>query len=120
MTGDLDRKFWFGIQPSDAADRFGVTGNRPNYLEYYFDSTHLPGVELELNKIKEELGDFMEKFDKRFAEKDSYTEEDLAQEFDTTKEEIEKMLRLYADYDLGTGIRDCIKESGSCEFDAEC
>jgi hypothetical protein len=26
----------------------------------------------------------------------------------------------YADLDLGRKIRDCIKENGQCEFEAEC
>ena len=28
-SGDVEGKFWFGIQDSNAADRFGVTGHQP-------------------------------------------------------------------------------------------
>ena len=35
-SGDIEGKFGFAIQNSNAADRFGVTGQTPNFLEYYF------------------------------------------------------------------------------------
>ena len=31
-SGSIDHKFWVGIQSSDAADRFGVTGHQPEEL----------------------------------------------------------------------------------------
>ena len=50
--GDIEGKFWFAVQPSDAADRFGVYGNQPNYLEYDFTEDNLEEVEEELEKYK--------------------------------------------------------------------
>ena len=47
-SGDIDGKFWFALQSSDAADRFGVTGTQPNYLHYYFDDSDLEAVEEEI------------------------------------------------------------------------
>ena len=47
-SGDIDGKFWFALQSSDAADRFGVTGTQPNYLYYYFDESDLEAVEEEI------------------------------------------------------------------------
>ena len=37
IVGDINRKLWFAVQSSNAADRFGVTGCEPNYIEYYFN-----------------------------------------------------------------------------------
>ena len=37
-TGDIEGKFAFGVQASDAADQFGVEGQTPEYLEYYFSA----------------------------------------------------------------------------------
>ena len=34
--GDIDGKFWFGVQSSTDAEFFGVEGNA-NFLHYYFD-----------------------------------------------------------------------------------
>ena len=36
-NGDIDGKFWFGVQSSNDADFFGATGCEPNYIEYDFD-----------------------------------------------------------------------------------
>ena len=50
--GDIEGKFWFAVQSSDAADRFGVIGEEPHYLEYDFTEDDLEEVEeeLEFNK----------------------------------------------------------------------
>ena len=45
-SGDIEGKFWFGVQSSNAADRFGAEGFRPEELCYYFDKDeHLEGVQ---------------------------------------------------------------------------
>lgn len=50
-SGDINGKFWFGVQSSDAADRFGVTG-KADFLHYYFTDHDLPQVENEIKAIK--------------------------------------------------------------------
>ena len=47
-NGDIEGKFVFGSQSSAAADRFGVAGHTPGYLEYYYDETNLDDLETEL------------------------------------------------------------------------
>ena len=32
-SGDIEGKFWFALQSSDAADRFGVVGTQPKVGE---------------------------------------------------------------------------------------
>ena len=51
-SGDIEGKFWFALQSSDAADRFGVVGTQPNVLNYYFDESDLEAVEEEIANIE--------------------------------------------------------------------
>ena len=52
-SGDIEGKFWFAVQSSNAADRFGSIGYEPGYLEYCFDEDNLPVVQQELKNIEE-------------------------------------------------------------------
>lgn len=118
-SGDIEGKFWFGIQSSDAADRFGVFGQEPNYLYYYFDRDDLPAIEEELAKIEGILGEYLEKLNKFFDEHNGYNDamvEDYLQ-IDEVRREL--YLKQYADYLLGIQIRDAVIENDSCEFQAE-
>ena len=118
--GDIEGKFWFAVQPSDAADRFGGY----YHLSYDFDEDTLPTVEEELEKILNNLGEYKKKmddyFEERCAKNSGYTPEELAEVLGVSLEKCEGLLRDYADYGLGIKIRDAIKEHGSCQFDAEC
>ena len=60
-NGDIEGKFWFAVQDSSAADRFGVIGNQPQELYYYFSEEDLPKVEKEIKNIKNTLGSYKEK-----------------------------------------------------------
>ena len=113
-SGDIEGKFWFGLQYSDAADRFGVEGTRPETLNYYFDEDNLEGVEEEIKNIEESLGDKVEIIDNFFKENKWYNDEKL-KGLGVTRDELSN----YADLCLGKQIRDCIKEMGRCVFDAE-
>jgi hypothetical protein len=118
-TGDIEGKFWFAVQSSSAADRFGVEGNTPNYLDYYFDTENLETVETEIqNIIKNISQENIDKLDNFFKDVDGYNDEimmkhDILNIWNAYKSE-------YADLKLGIKIRDCIKEEGSCSFQAEC
>jgi hypothetical protein len=114
-SGDIDGKFWFAVQSSDCADRFGVSGETPNVLNYNFGSDDLEGVEEEIKNIEEALGDKVSIITEFFEKNNSYNDEKLA-EAGITKEELSE----YADLELGKKIRDCIVENGECNFEAEC
>jgi len=113
-NGDIDGKFWFGLQSSDAADRFGVMGYEPDYIVYNFQEEDLEGVENEIKNIEETLGDKLGILDKFFEENNGYNDE-LLEKIGITKDE----LRDYADLGLGKQIRDCIVKTSSCSFEAE-
>lgn len=114
-SGDIDGKFWFALQSSDCADRFGVTGQQPSTLEYYFDEDNLEDVELEIKNIEDSLGDKLQLIEKFFEGNNGYNDK-MLEEAGITQDE----LRDYADLGLGKQIRDSIKENGQCEFTAEC
>lgn len=113
-NGDIDGKFWFGLQSSTAADRFGVTYNEPNYVEYSFFKEDLEGVQKEIEYILENLGEKIEVIEKFFKENNGYNDDMLCKAGISNSE-----LNEYADLLLGIQIRDCIKENGQCIFEAE-
>ncbi len=114
-SGDINGKFWFAVQSSNCANRFGVTGETPNVLNYYFGEDDLEGVEAEIANIEEALGDKVRIITEFFASRDSYNDK-MLEEVGITSEELSE----FADLELGKKIRDCIKEDGQCEFEAEC
>ena len=118
-SGDLEHKFWFAVQNSNAADRFGVTGVQPEELYYYFDNGNLDDVEEEIKIIRKQLGKHRTKMNEFFKSNGSYTDEKLAQYLGVSVDKAKTLLSDYADYELGMKIRKCILENGQCEFTAE-
>ncbi len=113
-SGDIEGKFWFAVQSSSAADRFGVSGYQPEVSVYNFQEEDLEGVETEIKNIEESLGDKLAVIDNFFKEKNGYNDKQL-EEAGISKEELKE----YADLGLGRQIRDSIKENGGCNFEAE-
>ena len=111
-NGDIEGKFWFAVQGSNCADRFGYEGEPPNYLEYYFDEEALPEVEAEIKRIEDAID--VDKVEKCFEGTDSYNRE-LLEKHSVTDHEVSE----YADLLMGRQIRDCIKKEGQCGFTAE-
>lgn len=114
-SGDINGKFWFGVQNSDAADRFGVTGDTPSYLSYYFDESNLEEVTAEIESIKENLGDQLQVIEAFFAKNNGYND-DMLVEANITRRELSE----YADLKLGIQIKECIEKNNECAFEAEC
>ena len=118
-SGDIDHKFWFGVQSSDAADRFGVTGVQPQELYYYFDEEDLPGIKEELKNIEDKLGNNLVLLNKFFEENTSYTDEKLAEYLNVELDVAKNLLKDYADFELGLKIAEAVQTTGQCEFTAE-
>ena len=113
-SGDIEGKFWFGLQSSTAANRFGGTEQEPSYITYDFQEEDLEGVEEEIKNIQDNLGDKLDIIEKFFEGITGYNYDMLSKAGITNNE-----LSEYADLCLGIKIRDCIKEKGDCCFDAE-
>ena len=118
-SGSIDHKFWVGIQSSDAADRFGVTGHQPEELYYHFDKDSLPGIKQELSNIATNLGSNLILLHKFFEENDSYSDEKVAEYLNVEQDAMQKILKDYADYELGLKIAEAVRTTGQCEFTAE-
>jgi hypothetical protein len=121
--GDIEGKFAFGDQESSAADRFGVTGQVPEYLDYYYDETNLPGLESELKAMEKEFGEYRTPLLSYF---------DLFDISDNTRLHFRDYLEKgglqtmsseqwheYNDYLIGRKILKSIKDKGDCSFTAE-
>lgn len=113
-SGDIEGKFWFGVQSSTAADRFGVSHQQPNYVDYYYYYDDLPKVEAEITWIIENLGDKLKVIEDFLNSTNGYTDEQLMKAGIT-----HYYLSTYADLQLGIKIRDCIINNGNCKFQAE-
>ena len=118
-SGSIEGKFWVGIQSSDAADRFGVTGHQPEELYYHFDIDSLPGICQELSNIARSLGSHLILLNKFFEENDTYSDEKVAEYLKVEPDAIQKILKDYADYELGLKIAESVQTTGECEFTAE-
>jgi hypothetical protein len=113
-SGDISGKFWFGVQSSNSADRFGVQGFQPEYIEYVFCQEDKDSVERELKKIEKSLGDQLQIIEDFFMKNDTYTNDMLiGSGINVSK------LSDYADYELGKKILDSLNKNGHCEFTAE-
>jgi hypothetical protein len=118
-SGDINGKFWFAVQSSDAADRFGVVSQEPSYINYYFEKENLPEVQEEIATIKQNLGDYLPKLEQFFSERNGYTDEVLAEYLGVEYITARFLLSEYADLDLGLKIEKAILEDGQCYFEAE-
>ena len=118
ISGDINRKLWFAVQSSNAADRFGVTSYEPAYLEYNFEQEDLEKVQKELKNIETLIGeDNLSKLDEFFEKINGYNDQIMMEHniFDIWNKHKED----YADYQLGKEIEKCIIETGRCHFNAE-
>ena len=118
-SGSIEGKFWPTVQNSDAADRFGVTGHQPEELYYHFDIDSLPEIYQELSNIATNLGSHLILLHKFFKENTSYTDEKVAEYLKVELDVAKKLLKDYADFELGLKIAEAVQTYGLCEFTAE-
>ena len=114
-SGDIEGSFFSGIQSSYAADRFGVSGQEPGYIEYYYGEEDLEGVEDEIKVIENNLGNKIQIIETFFKINNNRYDNKMLEEAGISKKELKE----YADLCLGKKIRDCIIENDGCEFIAQ-
>ena len=129
--GDIEGKFWFGIQSSHDADFFGSVALQPDHLEYYFDEEHISKIEHGLAQCLDHLGSKKELLDDFFKTHDGYTQEEVCKVLDIPiprsgisieahkKSKYNYYLEWYARYLLGKKILDRVKSDKFCSFRAE-
>jgi len=116
-NGDIEGKFWFGIQSSADGEFFGA---KPDYswINYFADDEKK--VKKGLKKCEAKLGDKLEKLDNFFDELETgYNHSMVAKSVGIDKEKVEFYLTWYARYKLGKQIEECINEQGGCYYSAE-
>ena len=119
-NGDIEGKFWFGVQSSVDATFFGVEPYEPNYVNYYFEKDeHLDMVKNGIDECKEKLGKNKKILDTFFGKNNGYNDEMIVEQTNIKKEEIDYLLKWYARLDLGNNIYECLKKNGECNFEAE-
>lgn len=122
-SGDIEGKFWFGVQSSTDAEHFGAVEHEPNYIEYYVDN--IEAVDEGLTETRQALGDDEQRLNEFFKEHDSYNDKMVVTfykekyDIDITEKELNRKLTLLARLDLGEKIYKVVKENGSCSFSAE-
>lgn len=117
-NGDVEGKFWFGVQGSDAPERFGASERERGYIDYSIDRDSLPEIIEEIKKIESnpKVQLLMKLFDK--ADTISITGA-WQKENDVSREDLAE----YADLILGRQIRDYFEsdpQNDYCEIEAEC
>jgi hypothetical protein len=113
--GDIEGRFWFGLQSSNAANRFGVIGQPPEYLEYYFDEDNLEDCKKEIKAIEQKLGSKLELLDDFY----DINVVDKPEHKAMVEMISDDLLADYADLVLGRKIKNQIEQFGHCSFNAE-
>jgi len=122
-SGDIEGKFAFGAQSSGAADRFGVSGESPGYIEYLYTEDNLTALEAELKAIE---ASFKEYKTPLLAYYDLFgVEDDVEITFESyiEKGDFKPMGPImqddFNDYRIGKKIQNCVIKHGECSFTAE-
>ena len=126
-NGDIEGKFWFGLQSSDDAEYFGAVQDNWIQYEVYCDSLEdevKPGIKT----CREELGDYEQRFDKYFIENNGYNDNTMAEEMSKEYDEyisegtIRSMLTIYARLGIGLQIEEWMEANPgeNLNFTAEC
>lgn len=118
-SGDIEGKFWFGVQSSDDASFFGGEQSEPSHIHYYFGTEDLTAIKEGLKICKEELGKYKEKIDKFFEKHNAYNNEMLDKALKTNEQKVKELLVWYARLELGKKIYNCVKKNSYCQFEAE-
>jgi hypothetical protein len=142
-SGDIEGKFWFGVQSSDDASSLGgfpeyvygdedVDGDEEERYEedaigllYRFGPEQEEDLSEAIYKCKKELGEFIEKLDKFFEENDSYNDSNLALalgvdgSLGVDESKVRFLLVYYARLKFGEKIQNCLNENGQCNFTAD-
>lgn len=124
-SGDIEGKFWFGVQSSDDAVHFGAVEQEPNHIDYYVDD--LAQVEAGLKEVTDELGIDEQRLDEFFESRGMLGYNDAmivehyknAYDLEITERDVHNKLELLARLELGKKIHEVVKDQGYCSFTAE-
>ena len=99
-SGDIEGKFWFGVQDSNDASFFGGDESEPSYIEYFFDGNDLDDIKLGIQKCEKALDENVNKLDTFLNKNDSYSDRQLADYLGIDTNKLKEILKWYARLDL--------------------
>ena len=111
--GDIEGKFWFGVQPSDDPAFFGMQEST-DVIQYHIDDSQIDKIKEGIRICKIPLKGNIRKLNNFFKKDSGYN--------NTTLEEANInpiLLVWYARLILGKKILKCVEENGSCWLEAE-
>jgi hypothetical protein len=127
-SGDIEGKFWFGVQSSDDASFFGGSDEEiyfededesPYELQYFFQTGDLEEIKHGIEECIINLGEYKRRLDDFFVQREGYNDQMIVDAFGIPKEKVWELLVWYARLELGNKILNCVKEKGECSFSAE-
>ena len=116
-SGDIEGKFWFGVQPSDVAESFGAVEQEKYLIDYVVYREHLDQTHKRMNELVSKMCKTKQKLDDFFSKNDSYNDQKLLEngiDF--------KYIPMYADWTFGKKILDFFEQNPDedyCGFSAE-
>ena len=124
--GDIEGKFWFGVQSSDDANNFGGSeielqddDGEIYELEYFFNKEDLESINEGIQTCITDLGEFKSKLDEVFSSSNGYNPDVLAKQLGVAEAKYSTIMESYARLVLGNKIKKCVEEKGECRFTAE-
>tara|TARA_R100000329_G_scaffold88833_1_gene74620 strand:+ start:1032 stop:1412 length:381 start_codon:yes stop_codon:yes gene_type:complete len=117
--GDIEGKFWFGVQPSDDPKFFGAQEEEPEFISYYTED--LEGVAFGIDICKKELGKYykdVHHFYTNIVSDPNYAQQ-LHEWLNISESEADNLIGWYARLELGEKMYNQVKEHGSCAIEAE-
>lgn len=117
-TGDIEGKFWFGVQASDDGEFFGMKPNT-SFIDYYIDESDIDAIEQGIKECKVVLRGHLTKMNKFFKGSSGYTNKQLEEVLNVNEEATYDLLVWYARLQLGKKIHEQVLKDGSCYMNAE-
>lgn len=124
-SGDIEGKFWFGVQSSDDPEFFGMKEQDRQYIDYFIDEEDLDEIKDGLRCCLEKLRHDHAKLSKFFEQTNGYNEQMIVDWYknqygqEVGVQEVYAKLEWYARYGLGKKIYRRVKEQGYCGIEAE-
>ena len=121
-SGDIEGKFWFGIQSSTDAEFFGGEGYQPEEMNYWFEKSDLDTIKEGIKICKDKLSKNKKRLDKFFDTNDGYNDSILHDYWCKEYQDhinVNRDLQWYARLLLGEQILEFVEEDDSCAFTAE-
>lgn len=125
--GDINGKFWFGVQDSTDANHFGGSEielldeetDDLMELEYFFDKEDLETINEGIQTCIKDLGEYKQKLDEYFGKINSYNPDELAKHLGIDTKKYKTIMESYARLHLGERIKKCVEDQDECRFTAE-